>query len=256
MYQMIFRSYRIKYNGVPILQKAEIDTMAEEYILDFNPAALETPMEIDIDSFVQNYLGLEQDFQYLSHNGVYLGMMVFNDTDRVPVYVPETNSAEYISAKARTVIIDNNLLEEGQEHRYRYTMGHEGGHYILHSGYFPYDPDQMSWFDSTYEPIIQCRAVPVSGKTKPVSEWDDKDSMEWQANYLSAALLMPKSMVLKLIRSMPHHDTMLRDAKYVHEVVETFNVSWQAAVNRLRCLRIIKEDVPPESAIIDFAYQL
>jgi Zn-dependent peptidase ImmA (M78 family) len=253
---MCFQSYRTKNNDVPILNKAEIDTIAEKYILDFNPEAMKSPMAIDIDSFVLNYLGLKQDFQYLSHNGVYLGMMVFNDTNKVPVYVPETNRAEYISAKARTVIIDNNLLEEDQEHRYRYTMGHEGGHDIFHRDYFSYNPNQLSLLDSVAQPLIQCRAVPVNGKTKPVSQWDDKDSMEWQANYLSAALLMPRTMVLRLIQSLPPQHEWLRNAKYVHEVVKTFNVSWQAAGNRLKCLRIIKEDIPPESVIIDFEYQL
>jgi hypothetical protein len=75
---MYFPSYRTKKNGVPILKKAEIEIIAERFIADFSPEALETPMEIDVDSFVLNYLGMKQDFQYLSHNGVYLGMTVFN----------------------------------------------------------------------------------------------------------------------------------------------------------------------------------
>jgi Zn-dependent peptidase ImmA (M78 family) len=238
---MYFPSYRTKKNGVPILKKAEIEIIAERFIADFSPEALETPMEIDVDSFVLNYLGMKQDFQYLSHNGVYLGMTVFNDTNKVPVYKPETNTAEYAKAKARTVIIDNNLLEEDQEHRYRYTMGHEGGHDILHKGYFSYNPNQISLFEPREEPIIQCRAVPINGNLKPVELWDDKDSMEWQANYLSSALLMPKKMVFKLINSLPKRNDMFKDATYVHEVVNTFNVSWQAAENRLNNLGIIKD---------------
>lgn len=250
---MIFESFRMKPNGVPILQKAEIEILAEKYILDFNPEAARTPMEIDIDSFIQNYLRLEQDFQYLSHNGLYLGMMVFNDTDRVPVYVPETKSAEYISARAGTVIIDNSLLEAGMEHRYRYTMGHEGGHAVLHKWYFSNTLEQLSTRDGLGT-IVQCRAVPSGGKAKPVPQWDDLDRMEWQANYFSAALLMPKAMVLKLIGSIKNCGLKIRDVKYVQEVVNTFNVSWQAAANRLRCLGIIKEEIPVESAALDFAY--
>lgn len=73
----------------------------------------------------------------VKRNGVYLGMTVFNDTNKVPIYDPATNRAEYISAKARTVIIDNRLLDENQRHRFRFTLGHEGGHDIFHSGYFP-----------------------------------------------------------------------------------------------------------------------
>lgn len=237
---------------MPILSKPEIDAIAENFISDFNPEAMEKPMEIDIDSFALNYLSLKQDFQYLSHNGIYLGMTVFNDTNKVPVYVPETNTAEYVSAKARTVI-DNNLLEEDQEYRYRYTMDHEGGHDILHRPYFSYDPNQISFFDADVaEPLIQCRAIPLNGKVKPVSQWNDKDSMEWQANYLSSALLMPKAMVFKLINSLSYQQDILRSYTYVHGVSNTFNVSWQAAVNRLRCLGIIKENVPSESTILDF----
>lgn len=106
-----------------------------------------SPQEIDIDLLAQDYLGMEQDFQYLSHCGVYLGMTVFNDTDKVPVYDPSTNRAEYISAKAHTVIIDRTLLENNQEHRYRFTMGHEAGHEFLHKEYFAYDPDQLTIWD-------------------------------------------------------------------------------------------------------------
>jgi Zn-dependent peptidase ImmA (M78 family) len=179
-------------------------------------------------------------------------MMVFNDTNKIPVYCPETNRAEYISAKARTVIIDNSLLEDEREHRYRYTMGHEGGHDILHRDFFSYNPNQLSMFDQELEPMIKCRAVPVNGKPKPLSEWDDKDRMEWQANYLSSALLMPKPMVLKLIQSCPYKKDSFIDALYVHEVVATFNVSWQAAEIRLKGLGIIKKEVSSESIARDF----
>lgn len=64
-------------------------------------------------------------------------MTVFNDTDRVPVYDPRQECAE----KAHTVIIDRTLLEGNQEHRYRFTMGHEVSYEFLHKEYFTYDPD-------------------------------------------------------------------------------------------------------------------
>ena len=99
-----------KKSGAPVLSKKEIDTIGENIVGDFMPEALKSPQEIDIDLLAQDYLGMEQDFQYLSHCGVYLGMTVFNDTDKVPVYDPSTNRAEYISAKAHTVIIDRTLL--------------------------------------------------------------------------------------------------------------------------------------------------
>lgn len=151
-------SLRVKNNGVPILSKAEIDAIGERFVQDFQPEVLTNPSPVDIEGFIEFYLGMTPDYQYLSHNGVYLGMTVFNDTDKVPVFDPATNRAEYISAKARTVIIDNRLLDEGQRHRYRFTLGHEGGHDIFHSGYFSYNPDQVSIFDDELiAPMIQCR---------------------------------------------------------------------------------------------------
>lgn len=102
---MYIPSFRVKKNGVPILSKDEIDGIGERYVQDFCPEVLTHPMPVDIESFVEHYLGITPDYQYLSHNGVYLGMTVFNDTNKVPVYDPGTGRAEYISAKARTVII-------------------------------------------------------------------------------------------------------------------------------------------------------
>lgn len=244
--------FRKKNNGVPILSKSELEDMAENFIRDFNPDALKTPMEIDIDSFAQNYLRLNQDFQYLSHNGMYLGMIVFNDSD-IPVYIPQINRAEYIKAKAGTIIIDNNLLAESQEQRYRYTMGHECGHDIFHKSYFAFDPNQITMFVGKQKPMIQCREISLNSKAKPVDQWTDKDRMEWQANYFSSALLMPKSMVSKLIESVTNKNTLSIHAKRVYEMIRTFNVSAQAAEYRLRELGFIftREGKPPASDFVN-----
>ena len=104
--------FRTKDNGVPILSKKEINAHAEEFVRDFQEDALYNVQPLDIDAFLEFYLGMIPDFQYLSHNGIYLGMTVFNDTDKVPVYDPVTNRAEYIHADANTVIIDRRLIED------------------------------------------------------------------------------------------------------------------------------------------------
>lgn len=185
-----------KKSGAPVLSRKEIDVIGENLVGDFMPDALKTPQEIDIDSFAQNYLGMDQDFQYLSHCGVYLGMTVFNDTDKVPVYDPQHDRADYISAKAHTVIIDKTLLAENQEHRYRFTMGHEASHEFLHKEYFAYDPDQMTIFDYIGEtpiPMVQCRIDTKKMDARNSEIWTERDWMEWQANALSSAILMPVS---------------------------------------------------------------
>jgi len=242
-------SYRTKKNGVPVLSKEHIDIIAESFIKDFSPDALKEPQPIDIDSFIMNYLKLKQDFQYLSHCGVYLGMMVFNDTRRVVVYDPYNNKAEYIAAKQGTVIIDNTLLEEGQEHRYRFTMGHEGGHWIFHRDVFWQNPNQTSFFDPPRDAIVKCRAVALEGKPKPFTQWTDHDRMEWQSNYMSSALMMPKSMVLALynegwLRKIMNDESPYMQALFpellISTVAQTFNVSNQASEIRLKNLGLMQ----------------
>jgi len=230
-------SFRTDKNNVPILSKDEIDSFAENYLNDYKPCLLKIPQETNIDDFSFNYLGLKQDFQYLSHNGMYLGMMVFNDTDKVPVYNSEEKQADYIKAKARTMIIDNNLLEDIQEHRYRFTVGHECGHDIYHYIYFGYCGNQISMFN-TKDPMIFCREC-VAYKRKHWSTWDNHDRMEWQANYMSSGLLMPKSMVIEL--SKKGLEGILRTPSLIFNISKTFNVSEESARYRLIDLGIIKE---------------
>ena len=69
-------SLRVKGNGVPILSKTEIDVIGERFVRDFQPEVLESPAPVDIEGFIEFYLGMTPDYQFLSHNGVYLGMTV------------------------------------------------------------------------------------------------------------------------------------------------------------------------------------
>lgn len=245
-------TFRTRKNGVPVLSKDEIDIIGERFVADFCPKAVQTPMEIDIDRFVSRHLGMKQDFRYLSHNGIYLGMTIFNNTDKVPIYDPVKGCAEYISAEAGTIIIDNNLLDDGQEHRYRYTVGHEGAHGILHPGYYWYNPDQLSMFDTPNSPTITCRMETKGMARKPVYEWTDKDRMEWQANFLSSAILMPKSMVLKLAETLSVRNDTCPSALYVYETSRTFNVSYEAAEYRLKHLGVIASNTTIQYAAFDF----
>lgn len=250
---------KVKRNGVPIVKKEELDIIGERFVADFQPSVLEKPEPVDIDRFVEFYLGMTPDFQFLSHNGIYLGMTVFNDTSKVIIYDPVNNCADYISAKARTMIIDNRLLEENQHHRYRFTVGHEAGHDILHSGYFSYNPDQLTMFDD-FSPMIQCRVDNCNSTAKSTRLWDDRDWMEWQANRLSSAILMPKSAVERIGNNYREH----RDLKnpvtrcmLVAHVSGIFDVSIAAATYRLKDLGFIDQtdttDYSIGTSLMDFA---
>ncbi len=173
-------TFKTNANNLPILSRAEIDRIGECLVEDFNPDAIKEPTEIDVDRFITRYLGMTQDFQYLSHCGLYLGMTVFNDSDRVTVFNPDKWHAEFISAKAGTVIIDNSLLAENQEHRYRFTAGHEAAHGILHSAYFARMAERNA-SATDIMPMVQCRADNTCAFRSSSRKKSDAEWMEWQA---------------------------------------------------------------------------
>lgn len=70
--------------------------------------------------------------------------------------------------------------------RYHYTLGHEAGHWWLHKAFYLEDPNQGALFGPGLgKPAYVCRS---SEAKKPV---------EWQADYFSACLLMPRDLVLE-----------------------------------------------------------
>lgn len=230
MYKPLFKC---KKNSVPVLSRKEIDHIGEQYVREFQPNVLTNPEPVDIESFAEYHLGLTPDYQYLSHNGTYLGMTVFVESNRVIIYSPATQRAEYIYAKARTVIIDNSLLEENQEHRYRFTMGHECGHDIFHADYFVKNAHLM--------PSIQCRADSTKFCNRNTRTWDDSQWMEWQANCFSSALLMPATAVKCLCN---RYHRFIAKQSLIEAVTETFNVSKEAAEIRLMDLDLISHKRP------------
>ena len=240
---MIKLDLRRKDSGVPILSREELDEIAFNVLADFNYEVLLEPQEVDIDLFAQEYLGMDQDFQFLSHNGIYMGMTIFNDTDNLPVYDPIKRRAEYVSEKA--IVIDNSLLEDDKEHQYRFTMGHECIHGMLHKAFFSALPGQLTMFDQLgpefSEPMIRCRVVTAGRTNWNYRNWTDIDWMEWQANAGASALLMPAYAVKILsekakkygYRGISHARVM------VAEMMRVFNVSHSAAAFRLKSLGLL-----------------
>jgi Zn-dependent peptidase ImmA (M78 family) len=182
-------------------------------------------------------------------------MMVFNNTNRVPVFDVDTCRAEYISAKKGTILVDNNLLEDDKEVQYRSTVAHEAGHWILHNGVFAEDENQLSFFDSfdeqrKREPIIQCRSIHIGDSKGEVYRnlKTDEDWMEHQAKHFSAALLMPKSTMIEFCNDIERRCEIIMDYKGKENyamsqmVAKYFNVSFTSAVIRIKQLHLNFQD--------------
>ena len=237
---MYYPHFRKSRSHVPILKKKEINETAELYAKYFMPQIIDSPQPFNIEGFIEFYLELQLDFQFLSNNGMYLGMTVFNDTNRVIVYSPKNNRAEYFHADQGTIIIDNRLLtEKKMEHRYRFTLGHECGHWIYHRCYFEYDPNQLTLFDEFDMPFIQCRETNQNHFCCQNKNRDDLEWLEWQADMFSAGILMPSSSVHCLLQN-GDKTHLLDENSMIKLVSDVFNVSEQAAYLRLVNLGFIQ----------------
>ncbi len=87
--------------------------------------------------------------------------------------------------------------------------------------------------------MVQCRVDYSQLSNKRMALWTDNDWMEWQANRLSSAILMPESMVRQLTSKNTEGPSAFRAACWVLDVQRIFNVSIQAAEIRLRELGML-----------------
>lgn len=235
----------LKYtrSGMPVIFNEGIDALGERMAVDFDYTALLNPHPIDIERFVEKYLKMPIEFMYLSHCGVYLGTTVFQTTNYLPVYIPEDNCADYAHVEAGTVVIDGSLDKENQEHRLRFTLGHEGGHGVFHSSFFLNTIGSSDRDDTGI--YVRCRSdFKVSRKDiGGFHSMTDAERAEQQANRFSAAVLMPKSAVKILLAGKTYNRTEAWIKSAINQISDTFNVSKEAAFYRLKGLKIIETNV-------------
>ncbi|QSX09567.1 ImmA/IrrE family metallo-endopeptidase [Alkalibacter rhizosphaerae] len=255
---MISLDFKTKRNGVPVLSRKEIESMAEAVMYSYKPSLVTDPGVLDVELFVENYAELEMDYKDLTHDGSILGMIVFNDC-HIPVYDSERNKAKRIPVNEKTIIVDNMLLEDDQRRRGRFTLAHEAAHWILHRHLYLKDKSQISLFDvmdvaQQNLPLIKCRTVDIeSHRNKDFKT--DEEWMEWQADYLASTMLMPKKAFCKVASGKfqaakiqigycklgTDFETDIKAELIACEIADIFDVSLTAAKIRLKGLGFIKD---------------
>ncbi len=158
----------------------------------------------------------------------------------------------------RKVRVDESLdptVYPAKEGRYRFTLGHEAGHWELHRPLLEAYADQGVLFASETQPPVVCRTSA------------SKEPMEWQADTFAGYLLMPEEMVRRVWREkFGSTDPYLAAAEIAaksaawslgedraptvavaREMAEVFKVSGQAMQIRLIGLGLIRTQAPPPS---------
>jgi len=240
------------FSQIPYLTYDSLDEYAEELIKDFAPELLHTPDALDVDRFIEYYLNLTVDYQRLCINRKILGVTVFND-GVLDIVCSETNQPQKIAVKAGTIILDPSLLTKRNIPRMRFTMLHEGSHWLLHRKAFAED--------NPFVPVNTCEGQLIAAKTGRVDysrskkERTDTDRMERQADFLASAIIMNRSALRVAFKDFfSFYDEkprrIIRDASPIDDtyakllpeyIAKTFNVSKRAALIRLEKLTAISD---------------
>jgi len=120
------------------------------------------------------------------HLALRLGFADLHQTLDIPMLRGQPDVLGAIWVDTEVVLIDLSLdpiRNPAMAGRYRFSVGHEIGHWRLHRSYVAKNASQASLFGGSSEPTVICRSSQV---TEPI---------ERQANIFSSCLLMPRHLV-------------------------------------------------------------
>ena len=165
----------------------------------------------------------------LSHYG--------QDVEGLTEFFPDRGPKVSISEQIST--------DERRENRYRTTLTHEFGHVKFHG---PLWAEKFTTGDMLERGFDANKAI---SKRDTMLDAPQSDWMEWQAGYISGALLMPVTPVCRLVSDYcgPRdlhadiHAASDHAARLVQLVMECFAVSEEAARIRLLKLNMIKTEI-------------
>jgi hypothetical protein len=126
----------------------------------------------------------------------------------------------------REVRVDETLdptLDPKKEGRYRFTLGHEIGHWRLHRPSLEARAMQGSLFNAVHKPAIVCRS---SGR----------EPQEWQADVYAGFLLMPQTLVHEQWRNL--YDKA--EPYFAADEIETIQARWSLAENNTPTVSIAR----------------
>jgi Zn-dependent peptidase ImmA (M78 family) len=235
---------------VPYITYDALEEYAERIVRDFAPALVNTPGILNVDEFLEYYLGLTVDFRRICYNRKVLGVTAFNN-GMVDV-INDYGQPDQMPVTAGTVIIDTSLTQKRNEPRLRFTMMHEGGgHWLLHRRAFakdnPFGPAGI------YANQFLAAKEGNGDYLRSQKERNDIERMERQADFLAAGILMPRPALREVFREFfrfygekPRRlirGTSPMDDCYIRQLPEyaakIFNVSNKAALIRLEKLTAI-----------------
>jgi len=167
------------------------------------------PKAVPIEKIIEQGYHLTIEYAHLTEKGDKLGQMVYSK-GYTGVFDFEQDKYVPFRVNAGTILIEANLLADITQYgRYRFTLAHELGHWLLHQEMFLKTGEAAAMYD----------------------EENDEHLIEWQANYIAKAILMPKGLVKKAFYEMQAQG--IRPRHLINYMASLFEVSKEAMGYRL-----------------------
>lgn len=212
------------------ISKEKLELRAEKLLATYRGGLhLDSPAPLDIESFAEYHLDATLDYHRLSEDGSILGMSIFQDLS-APV-LDSRGRAIDVMFSAQTIVIDYDALSDSPESRMRFTVAHECAHLILHQHIYYRDPTMKCSSNNSYRPFTT---------TTEGVDSEAFDRAEFQANYLGAALLMPRTPFKQAFRAQVpgswYDLSSWKKKDVIRELASTFETSLHATALRVKSL--------------------
>jgi Zn-dependent peptidase ImmA (M78 family) len=242
---------------IPYITNDALDQYAEDVIRDAMPENLAEPTILDVESFVEFYLDMQIEFKRICGDRKIMAMTAFN-TGIVQIYDDAGKTPLPLVVQEGTLIVDPILMIKRNLARRRFTFMHEASHWLIHRQAF--SEDNPFGTPGVYENQYLAAKEGRIDYSRSLKNRTDNDRIERQADFLSSAMLMPKStlrMAFKdffmhcadrekpraIVRGKNEKDDYL--AKLLPEyIAERFGVSKRASLIRLEKLGAIADSHP------------
>lgn len=219
--------------------KSQLEDLANDLNISFDSDRLEKAKSIDVYDVVE-FVGADIDWKYLSIDGNVLGATVFCD-GLFPVFEKQDGEfvPEIIFVNKGTIIVDIRVDEGDNIGRKNFTVMHEVFHFLYHKKSFTKRNGGLKKILETE--VFRSYEEKKKGMTAI-------EILEWQANYMAAAFLVPKSALINEIKTVSDISIdidntsiiSLKDIK-IKELAKRFSVSNQTMIYRLQSLGILRK---------------
>lgn len=238
------------FSQVPYILYDVLDEYAEKVIACAAPQNLHRSIPVDVDAFLEFYLGLQVEYKKLSYSNLVLGLTAFN-AGYIQVFDEATKQPLPIYVQAGTVIVDTSLLNKRNEARLRFTLMHEAAHWLMHQRAF--SAENTFFINEKYDNQYLAAKEGRIDYSRCQSERNDTERIERQADFLASALLMPRPALRTAYRQyFRYYDQrpmrIVRGTDSWHDchaiqlpqyIAQQFHVSKRAALIRLEKLNAI-----------------